>query len=203
MLLTSKKNAAQQWIVLQIFKGLVHFWINTGVQNLISSLQKRAGNPIRFFSSLSHSSVLVQFAQGARICILSHFTRMCWPIPPFLLVQTATCCESWHAKIKRDIFNVWELFARCFLNGFDETWLWLLRRGDRRCFYSVTAWGFCFCLRNGIFVAVVVAGLGFAGFWCSLGLSSYPACPLPSPLSLWVFEESRDHLFPQVGRIHE
>lgn len=74
-----------------------------------------------FFSSLRNSSVLVQFEQGAKICILSHFTRMCWPIPPFLVVQTATCCESWHAEIKRTIFNVWELFARYFLSGFDES----------------------------------------------------------------------------------
>lgn len=48
----------------------------------------------KIFTSLSHSSVLAQFAQGAKICIFSHFTGMCWPIPPFLLVQTATCCES-------------------------------------------------------------------------------------------------------------
>lgn len=108
---------------------------------------------------------------------------MCWPIPPFLLVQTATCCESWHAKIKRAIFNVWELFARCFLNGFDEFWLWLSKRGDRRCFYSVTAWGFRLCLKNGIFVAVitVVAGLGFAGFW---GLLSLTSCCLPPSIPL-------------------
>lgn len=210
MLLTSKKNAAQQWIVLQIFKGLVHFWINTVVQNLISSLQKRAGNPIRFFSSLRHSSVLVQFAWGAKICILSHFTRMCWPIPPFLLVQTATCCESWHAKIKRAIFNVWELFARCFLNGFDESWLWLFKRGDRRCFYSVTAWGFRLCLKNGIFVAVVtvVAGSGLAGFWCLLSLTSYPAasCRLPPSIplaSLGIWRKYLDHLSSLVDGIHE
>lgn len=85
---------------------------------------------------------------------------------------------------KENLFNVWDLFARYFLSGFDESWLRLFRRRDIRCFCGVTAWGFHLCLKKGIFGVVisVVAGSGFVSSRCWLRLISHPAvlCCLPS-----------------------
>lgn len=71
------------------------FCINTVVQNLILSLQKWAGNPIRFFSSLRNSSVLVQFETGSQ------------DLYPFSFYQDVLAHPSFLAGIDR--YMLWVL----------------------------------------------------------------------------------------------